>query len=98
MYIDAFDDELLSLFVSAYQKADNGEKRELALILLGINFTDNIYSSLVDKEKTRENFNKLLVKLCPKDGTIKDQISGVITKHFEEQLKRKIVQLDMPEE
>ena len=98
MYIDAFDDELLSLFVSAYQKADNGEKRELALILLGINFTDNTYSSLVDKEKTRENFNKLLVKLCPKHRTIKDQISGIITKHFEEQLKQKIVQLDMPEE
>ena len=79
-YLDCFDKQLLDLFISVFSSSSNGKKRELALTLLKICFTDPNYSSDDDKDTTRNNLNKLIEILNASNE--KDQIAELIKKSF----------------
>lgn len=97
-YIDSFDDELFELFFSVYDKALNGEKRELCWVLTGMNFNNNRYSDKKDKAITIKNFNLLINEIDNEINTNKDQMSVAIAKAFKSLLEEKITQLDKAQE
>lgn len=80
LYLDCFDDQLLNSFISVFFSSPNGKKRELALTLLKICFTDPNYSSEDDINTTRNSFCMLKNQL--KNSNEKDQISELIIKSF----------------
>lgn len=80
IYLDCFDDQLLNTFISVFSSSPNGKKRELALTLLKICFTDPNYSSEDDVNITKNSFCMLKNQL--RTSKEKDQISELIIKSF----------------
>lgn len=61
--IVSFDDEFLDIYYDAYVHADNGDKRDLYLLLKEIDFTNIIISRVPDFELTIKNLKLLLEKM-----------------------------------
>ena len=76
--IVSFDDEFFTAFYNAYVKADNGDKRDLYLLLKEIDFTNIIISRVSDLELTITNLEALLQKIKDLYDTITDAFAKAI--------------------
>ena len=76
--IVSFDDEFYNAFYDAYVKADNGDKRDLYLLLKAIDFTNTIISSVSDFEITIKNLEELLEKIKDLYATVTDAFAKAI--------------------
>ena len=93
--VDAFDDELYQLFTTRYLASSNGDKVDLCRTLLGIDFKNSHYSTSIDRETTRKNYDALismLKELSEKSGA---SIDNAIHNSFIEQLERHITELSV---
>lgn len=86
-YVEEFDDEWLKLFIKRYESADNSDKRELALSLLGMVYDFNSYSTEENIQHTKENFDKLAKHLEKMDTG--DSITKIINKSFVREISNK---------
>ena len=85
--IEAFDDELYHLFYKKYLSSANGERVELARILLGIDFNNLHYSTLIDRKTTIKNCNILISILKRLSEGDSASIDNAIHKLFIENLR-----------
>jgi len=96
--INSFDDDLLALFVSSYQSRVNSTKRELALMLLDLNFSDPMFSHSEDMRVSITNLNTLVKKLKQLNKNETDQMTIVINNHFINHMKEIISTLEQSTE
>lgn len=59
LYLEEFDEELLSLFEECYAAADNSDKRDYASLLLSMTYDFDTYSSKDNIVATRNSFKNL---------------------------------------
>ena len=84
LYIEEFDDDLLSSFQSAYSRADNYSKREYADALLGLVFDLDTFSSEENISKSKQNLARLAdwLKTLPDDDAITTLINRSFIEHI----------------
>ena len=85
LYLEEFDDDLLSFFESAYSRANNYSKREYADFFLGLVFDFDTYSSEENISKSKQNLARLVdwLKTLPDD----DAITTLINQSFIERIQ-----------
>lgn len=87
LYIEELDEEWLALFISKYDTADNYEKRELALSLLGLTFDFHEYSTPENIQHTKDRFGELAAYLS--ELKTDDAITGITNKSFLEEIRKR---------
>lgn len=92
--IGVFDIQLMTLFLSTYDHADNAQKRDLAQVFLGLVFNDNIYTSAEERIETIETINKLKVELQNRNGILEDYITIAINNSFVEEIDNLLEELE----
>lgn len=88
--LSSFDDELLALFIQKYTSSDNSSKRELALSLIGLSFSDSTYSSADEIATSIRNFRLLIHRVDQICQDEQDKIAIVISKSFLEKINETI--------
>ena len=75
--IDVFDEELYEAFIECFNEVDNGDKREIARILLRVDWKSNNYSTQDEINESVSNYRRLIDFLNNKILSEKD----IITKY-----------------
>ena len=88
--IDVFDKELYEAFLKCFDEVDNGDKREIARVLLKVDWRNNYYSTPDEINESVLNFRKLINYLENKIQSEEDIISKFIYKNFTEELEKMI--------
>lgn len=86
LIIGVLDDQLLTTFLTKYNRADNSEKRELALTFLALGFNDRLYISSDEIKETISNIESLKRELQNYNKITKDYITIAINNSFIKQL------------
>lgn len=96
--IEAFDNELYQLFIKKYTSALNGDKRELSLMLLNLDFFNSHYATPDDQNVTLNSFHALIDELANLCTTSSDGLCTAIHKQFISMLENKIKEVDGSDE
>jgi len=86
LIVGVLDDQLLTMFLTKYNRADNSEKRELALMFLALGFNDRLYISIDELQETSSNIESLKRELQNYNKITKDYITIAINNSFIKQL------------
>lgn len=92
-YIDCFDDELLNSFIESFRLGTNSEKRDYTVILNGLDFCDNRFSSVDEVNKSIKNLIELKENLERIRSGESDQITRVVINESIATVDNKIVEM-----
>ena len=91
--IEAFDNELYRLFITRYLSSSNGDKVDLYLLLLGIDFNNSHFSTSSDQKITLENYRLLISELTRISEKGSAPIDAAIHRSFIERLESHIAEI-----
>lgn len=90
--IDVFDKELYEAFLKCFDEVDNGDKREIARVLLKVDWRNNNYSTQDEINESISNYRRLIDYLKSKTQSEDDIITKLICKEFIEKLEKMILE------
>lgn len=86
LYLEEFDEELLSTFEECYAAADNSDKRDYASLLLSMTYDFDTYSSKDNIVATRNSFKNLKEWLSLMETN--DSITALINRSLIEEIQK----------
>lgn len=96
--VNCFDNYIAELFLDKYLREDNGEKRELALMLLNLDYSDTKYTNADERQETVQNFMKLKADILKDEQNDVDYMTSAINRNFAkhiEELIGKVKEVDL---